>query len=61
MNKSQKNKKTIQLLLDADRLMDEALRLSGKNRLFGDKIVDAQWHLDDAITYLDEKQTLLKK
>ena len=48
-------KETIQLIHDADRLLLKALRISGKNKLFGDKIVDAQLHLDDAITYLAGK------
>jgi len=64
MNDKQRARKIHSLLLEADRLMGDALRLnSGKNHnaLFASKVVDAQLELDDAITYLDPKQTLLKK
>lgn len=53
MNSSQQTKKIHDLLLKADRLMCEALQLNaGKNSLFADKIVEAQFAMDDAITYL---------
>jgi len=61
MTEKQKCLKRVELLQVADRFMLEALRLGGHHPCFGEAVCDAQLHLDDAITWADKGQTLLKK
>jgi hypothetical protein len=61
MTEKQKRIKRVDLLHQADRLMGEALRLSGHHPCFGEAVCNAQIHLDDAIVWADRGQTLRKK
>jgi len=61
MTEKKKRIKRVELLHEADDLLAKALRLGGHHPCFGEAIVTAQTHIDDAIVWADEKQTLLKK
>ena len=61
MTEKQKRIKRVELLQRADDLLGEAMRLGGHHPCFGEAIVTAQTHIDDAIVWADRNQTLLKK
>lgn len=49
-------KKTIKMLLLADKLIGEVRRLAPKNPLARQDLKEAQLHIDDAIHYLEKKR-----
>jgi hypothetical protein len=51
MTEKQKQTIRVSLLTKADALMGEALRIGGHHPLFGEKIVDAQLLIDEAIEW----------
>jgi hypothetical protein len=56
MTEKQKQTIRVSLLKAADALMGEALRLGGHHPMFGEKIVDAQLSIDDAIEWASVKK-----
>jgi hypothetical protein len=57
-----KQKKIRELLLSADRLLGESLRLhGGKNWKFREAITDSQLLIDDAIAVLEAESSTVKK
>lgn len=56
-----KDRKRLELLNQADDLLNQALRLGGHHPCLGESVVMAQSHIDDAVTWNDRQQTLLKK
>jgi hypothetical protein len=61
MTEKQKRIKRVELLHEADHLLSLAKRLGGHHPCFGEAVCDAQVHIDDAIVWADQRQTLLKK
>ena len=56
MTDKQKQTLRISLLTAADALLGEALRLGGHHSMFGEKVVDAQFTIDDAIEWATVKK-----
>lgn len=54
MNARQKTLKRVELLYQADRLLGEALCLGGYP-CFGESVVNAQTHIEDAIVWADRR------
>jgi hypothetical protein len=61
MTEKQKQTIRVSLLTKADALMGEALRLGGHHPCFAEKVIDAQFTIDDAIEWANIKWKKPKK